>query len=180
MEEFLRSFLPRILPPNWVQGKNYSIHPHRGKTDLQKSIRNKVRGYRKYHHPVKLLIIHDQDNNDCRVLKANLERIVRNNDQQIPLLIRIACRELENWYLGDLKAISQVYPKVKPERYINKAKFRDPDKLNGAQKMKKLSKDFQKTACAKKMGALMDISVQNNRSSSFRCFVAGVLAFCPP
>lgn len=176
MQHFLEGVLPRILSNRWVLGKNCFIRPHKGKQHLKKSIPRKVRAYKNnYPDSVRLLIIQDQDSNDCKRLKKEIQDIVQKEDPQIPLLVRIACLELENWYLGDFSAIAKVYSRVKPEQYHNKAKFRNPDKLNGAQEMHQLSREFQKGGCARKIGEYIDL--ENNKSSSFKCFVSGIRAF---
>ena len=175
MELFLENLLPKILPERYVLYVNCFIRPHEGKSHLSKSIPKKSRAYKHFNTPVKLIVVHDQDSNDCKNLKRKIEESVRANNEQIPLLIRIPCKELENWYLGDLKAIEGLYPKSRAERYINKAKFRIVDKLNGTEEMERLSKEFTKTFCAKNICAHMDID--SNSSTSFNQFVSGVRKF---
>lgn len=176
MRNFLAAILPRILPAAYRLGESCFVRSHEGKTDLKKSIRDKVRRYQNYPRPVKLLVIMDQNGGDCRALKAQLMQLVRRENAELPLLVRIACRELENWYLGDLPAVERLYPQSKAGRFKNRAKFRTPDKLNGADEMGKLSKEFRKGDCARRIGKHM--TLRDNRSASFRCFVSGVQRFC--
>ena len=175
-ERFLLSLLPRILPPLYALGVNCHVRPHEGKQDLQKSIPNKVRAYRKFHAEVKIVIIQDQDQEDCVDLKNKLRSLVAREDPSRPLLVRIACRELENWYLGDLDAVQSVYPKSKAAGKTNKAKFRNPDNLQGAEEMRRLSPQFQKGSCASKIGKC--IRTDASRSTSFIHFVSGIQKFC--
>lgn len=176
MERFLEGVLPRILPSPYCLGANCFIRPHEGKQDLQKSIANKVRAYRNYPHPVKLIIIQDQDHADCRALKSEIVGKVASIDARMPLLVRIACRELENWYLGDLHSVESIYPQSKASRKANKAKFRTPDDLKGSQEMESLSSHFQKGDCASKIGK--HISTTQNKSTSFNHLVSGIQKFC--
>ena len=108
MEHFLRGLLPKLLPDGYLLDHNCFIRPHEGKSDLRKSIPRKAKTYPYWPTPVKLIIIHDQDSNDCRNLKSELEKLVRDVNGASLLLIRIACRELENWYLGDFDAVEKV------------------------------------------------------------------------
>lgn len=41
------------------------------------------------------MLIQDQDSSDCKELKETLVNLVRNESSEIPLIVRISCRELE-------------------------------------------------------------------------------------
>lgn len=169
MAYFLKGLLPRILPDGFKIGENCFIRSHEGKSHLMKSIPKKMKAYPHFPDTVKVMIIHDQDSNDCLQLKKDIEGLCSN---ELVHLIRIACRELENWYLGDFNAISKVFPEIKPSKYKEKAKYRIPDNLNGADEMQKLTKRFSKTATAREIAPYIDI--ENNQSASFRHFVSGM------
>jgi hypothetical protein len=62
--------LPKILPDKWVLGENYFIRPHQGKSDLKKSIPKKIKTFSKFHEKVGVIIIQDQDFNDCKKLNG--------------------------------------------------------------------------------------------------------------
>ncbi len=172
METFLRGFLPRVLPDGFVLDQNCFIRPHEGKNDLRKSIPRKIRAFRSLFKQVKVLILHDQDANDCEKLKSELIDLITQQGSAVDYLVRIVCRELENWYLGDFTAIETVYPSVKAVRYQNKRKFRAPDHVHGSEELQRICKDFSKTECARKISP--HITVQHNRSRSFQHFVAGL------
>lgn len=53
------------------------------------------------------LVMRDQDRADCRDVKARLQDLVRATGKQDKTLIRIACHELESFYLGDLEAVEK-------------------------------------------------------------------------
>jgi hypothetical protein len=116
MKNFLGNILPRILPEGICFNQNCFIRTHEGKQHLKKEIPNKIRAYRHSRIPVKVIIIQDQDSDDCKILKARLKQLV-DDSGPIPNLIRIACRELEAWYLGDLEAIQMIYPHFKGNYY---------------------------------------------------------------
>lgn len=175
MAIFLREILPQLLPEKYVLDQNCFIRPHQGKSHLQKSIPLTVKAFRHYHQPVRLVIIHDQDANDCQVLKAKLTQLVEEKDVKLPKLIRIACRELENWYLGDLTAIETVYPDSKASAMQHKAKFRDCDRLNGSEEMLRLTNNFTKSFAAREIPQHMKL--EDNKSTSFNCFLSGLKKF---
>lgn len=171
MENFLRVILPKILPNDYQLDINCFIHAHEGKSHLKKSIPRKIRAYPRYGYPVKVLIIHDQDSNDCVKLKNELLGLC-NSIVEIPVIIRIACRELENWYLGDMCAIEAVYPETKASKLIRKAKYRNPDTVFGAFELGQLTKNFSKSHASREIPKYMN--TDNNNSVSFNHFVAGV------
>lgn len=175
MAIFLRELLPQLLPKRYVLDQNCFIRPHQGKSDLQKSIPRKVQAFRHYRQPVRLVIIHDQDANDCQVLKAKLTQLVEEKDLKRPKLIRIACRELENWYLVDLNAIEKIYPESKASSLQNKAKFKSCDKLNGSEELLRLTNNFTKSFAAREMPQHMKL--EDNKSTSFNCFLSGLKKF---
>ncbi|MCK9452185.1 MAG: DUF4276 family protein [Bacteroidales bacterium] len=169
MEVFLRGLLPRILLDTFVLDSNCFIHSHEGKSHLVKSIPRKMKAYPKFPEEVRVLIIHDQDSNDCIKLKNKLTKLC---SAELHCLVRIACRELENWYLGDFKAIECVFPEVNAAKYLGKAKYRTADRLTGAEEIKKLSKEFSKTQTAREIGKVIDF--KNNKSVSFNHFISGL------
>src|SRR6218665_2275558 len=196
MESFLREVLPQVLPADYQLDINCFIRPHEGKSSLQKSIPRKIKAFSNYGYQVKVLIIHDQDSNDCKILKNDLSKLCESTN--IPVVIRIACRELENWYLGDMQAIEKVYPESKAtslprkQNYriqekefglhelkkrkrnflTRKAKYRNPDKVFGAHELKKMTSNFSKTRASREIPKHMIIS--SNNSPSFNHFLTGL------
>lgn len=176
MAVFLEGVLSRILPSDWKQGFHYEIRPHEGKSHLKKSLPKKMRAYAAdFSRPVKVLVIHDQDSNDCRQLKNDLQNLCAQNSGNVPFVVRIVCRELENWYLGDFYAMSRAYKDKAVLKQQNKAKYRDADRTHGSSEMKKLVKNFEKMEAARRMSQYMDI--HKNRSTSFQHFVSGIQKF---
>jgi Domain of unknown function (DUF4276) len=174
MENFLRGILPDVLPDGFKIDQNCFIRPHEGKSDLQKSIPKKLKAYSHFPHPVKLIIIHDQDSNDCIKLKAGLMALC-SNTHNIPILVRIACRELENWYLGDLPALDKVYPEMKALNKATKKKYSDPDRVFGAFELNQLSKKFSKSHASREIYKYMDL--ESNTSISFQHLIQGIESF---
>lgn len=175
MEHFLRELLPVVLPDGYLLDQNCFIRPHEGKSHLRKSIPRKAKTYPHWSIPVKLIIIHDQDSSDCKRLKYDIEKLVREVNETCPLLIRIACRELENWYLGDLNAVEKVYPESKASMQSRKAKFRNPDFLVGSDEMKKLTGTFTKSFASKEIPK--HLALDENKSPSFNHLIKGIKSF---
>ena len=174
MNFFLDGLLPKILPPGIVLYQNCFIRAPEGKQDLQKQLPKKVRALSHLPKEVKVIVIQDQDSWDCVILKKALKNLVETNSK-LPNLIRIACKELESWYLGDMEAIEKIYGKFKSERYRAWSKFRNPDLCNAFDEIRKIVPEFQKGSAAKEITQYLDIA--NNKSNSFQNFVNGVKSF---
>lgn len=175
--EILKALLPQILPDPWVLDENYFIRVHNGKSDLRRSIPNKLRGFGQISNQVTgFVIVQDRDSNDCHVLKRELVQMCEANiSVNIKYLIRIVCRELESWYIGDVNALHSVFPQFKVEN-IRSAKFRDPDHcVNPKNELKKIVGEYPQIAIARKIGQYMHVG--ENRSESFKQFVSGVMRF---
>jgi hypothetical protein len=174
MKHFLENILPQILPDGINLNQNCFIRAHEGKQHLKKEIPKKIRAYKHLKTPVKVVIIQDQDSSDCKVLKAELTQMV-NNSGPLPHLVRIACRELESWYIGDMGAIERVYPKFKAEKYRNWDKFRNPDLCNASHELKKIIPEFQKGVASREISKYIKLS--NNKSISFMHLINGLQSF---
>lgn len=174
MKNFLGNILPQILPDGIFLNRNCFIRPHEGKQHLKKEIPKKIRAYKHSKIPIKVVIIHDQDTADCKILKSGLKQLV-DESGPIPNLLRIACRELEAWYLGDMEAVERVYPRFKAEHYQRWAKFRDPDHLMASEELRKLIPEFQKGYASREISKHLDISV--NKSRSFNHLISGLQKF---
>lgn len=174
MENFLREVLPKILPLAYVLDENCFLRPHNGKSDLKKSIPNKIKVFSNYHETAKLIIIHDQDSSNCRKLKNGLVDLCKSNGS-CAVLIRIACKELESWYLGDMDAIEKAYPKFKAKNFKKLAKFRNPDLIQASQELKLLIPEFQKGFASKNISKF--ISVEKSTSTSFLHLITGISKF---
>jgi hypothetical protein len=87
-------------------------------------------------------------------------------------LVRIACHELESWFLGDLAAVEKAF-NIKLAGQQKNRKYKEPDKLsNASEELEKLVKGYRKVSGAKKIAVYMNI--HQNYSHSFNCFIRGV------
>lgn len=165
-EQMLRGVLPKILPE--------TIIPHfvvfEGKQDLEKRLPMRLRAWQ---HPDALFVVmRDQDSGDCTAIKRGLVKKCTYSGKP-DTLVRIACRELESFYLGDLKSVSQAIGPANIEKHQNKAKFRNPDTLaSPSQELKKLAPSYQKVSGSRAIGPMLDLD--NNKSTSFNTLINGV------
>ncbi len=165
MKVFLDGFLPRILPANTP----FVLIPHEGKSDLETSLPRKLKAWRD--PAAKFVVVRDQDSADCLDVKARLQALCTGTGRQ-GILIRIACRELEAWYLADLAAVDSAYG-THLAKQQEKKKFRQPDQLGSpSRELASLVPAFRKIDGARRLGPLLD--VENQRSTSFGHFVQGV------
>lgn len=165
-KEMLKGLLPRLLPENI--NPNYVVFE--GKQDLEKRFHRQLRAW--LAPDAIFVVMRDQDSGDCVAIKQNLVQKCINAGKP-DTLVRIACHELESWYLGDLKATEQAVGPNGLSAKQGKSKFRTPDKLaNPSEELKKLSPKYQKVSGSRAIGPLLDID--NNRSISFNIFISGI------
>lgn len=168
MKEVLDIILPKILPESVF----FKTIAHSGKSDLQKSIPHKLKAWRQ--PDTKFVIVQDQDSSNCVELKQYLKSLAEESGRDV--LVRIACRELEAWYFGDLKAVSEAYGKDVTGQAL-RSKYRDPDNIqNPKEELRKLFPKHQQLDGARRIAVHMDL--EKNSSTSFNCFVTGVKRFC--
>jgi len=165
----LESLLPRILDPSIAT----KLIPFEGKSDLEKQMVKRIKGYINPH--ARFIVMRDQDSTpDCSVLKkALLAKCIESGRQPIPL-VRIACRELESFYLADLAAVETAMDIKGLVKQQGKSKFRSPDYLSSPSKeLATLTKQrYQKVSDSRIIGRYLD--VDNNRSASFKNLIAGI------
>jgi len=165
-KQMLKGVLPKILPETIVS----RFVVFEGKQDLEKRLPMRLR---EWQHPDALFVVmRDQDSGDCTAIKRGLVKKCTDSGKPYTL-VRIACRELESFYLGDLKAVSQAIGPASIEKHQNKAKFRNPDTLaSPSQELKKLAPSYQKVAGSRVIGPMLDLD--NNKSTSFHALINGV------
>ena len=115
----------------------------------------------------------DQDVADCRVVKAQLKALCEQGGRS-DTLVRLVCRELEAWYLGDVESLVGAYPESANilRKELGKRRFRDPDTVVGPSKvLENLIPEFNKRPGAKAMGGLL---TRDNGSRSYQIFLDGI------
>lgn len=170
--EMLKGLLPRLLPRDTVP--RYVVFE--GKNDMKKQLPKKLRGWRT--PDSRFVVLRDKDGADCVRVKSGLVEICREAGKP-DALVRIACRELESWYLGDLNAVERGTGPGGLARRQKRAKYRDPDRLaNPVQELERVTgRRYQKVAGSRAIGPHLSVGesgARENRSRSFRVFVSGL------
>jgi hypothetical protein len=168
-EESIRAFLEKLIEKlaegtDWILEQNVFIRSFEGKSHLRKELPNKAKVYARFHEPIFLLVLQDKDSNDCLQLKQSIIELVKPSGLT-SFKVRIVCKELECWYLGDLDAVECVIPASKAGKLKNKSKYKDPEKLNGKDEIKKWIQPYSAIQFAKSIACKM--SLENNSSQSF-------------
>ncbi len=165
--EMLKGLLPRMLPDNFY----FRCVIFEGKQDLEKQLERKLRAWQM--PDTRFIVLRDKDSGDCRKIKEHLANICHKAGKP-DTLIRIACHELESWYLGNLQAVDQGLQINGLSAKQNKRSFREPDRLaNPSQVLNNLTKGlYQKVSGSRNIGPFL--SLEQNCSHSFNVFLAGV------
>ena len=160
---------------------------------MLREIPNRLKGYVSWGDPnIRVLVLVDRDDDDCAVLKAELEssaggsgmttKTAPDHDGTFRVVNRIVIEELEAWFFGDVPALVAAYPGVSSS-LAAKAAFRDPDAIAGGT-WEALHRVLQraghyagaqrlpKIEVARRVAA--EMAILGNRSRSFQVFVEGL------
>ena len=184
-EPSAQKFLLRFLPKIGFQQCEYEIQrPYEGKRDLLKYFTDDLRDWRNPND--QFLILVDQDMDNCQQLKD--DRICakareRCGEQAEKMQVRIACWELEAWYLGDISALRCAYPDARDSTWKKIRRAENPDAVEKPSAILAQSiPGFRKKTAAEKMGEILGGkcaesaayydkgSANCNCSASFCCF----------
>ncbi len=165
--EMLKGLLPRLMP----QDRTVRYIVFEGKRDLESQIVARLQNY--CTPKARFVILRDQDSSNCRDVKKGLVAKCR-QAKRVNVLVRIACHELESWYLADLAAVEKALHIPGIAKKQEKKKYRHPDSLaNAAEELAKLTGHrYQKVSGSRAIGHCL--SPDNSRSPSFRVFVGGI------
>lgn len=186
-EAALYNLIPTILGNNI----EFTVHPFQGKSDLLANLPSRLKGYGSWlPEDWRIVVLMDSDNQDCRILKSQLEDIAGKaglitktaaGDSRFQVLNRLAIEELEAWLLGDVEALRAAYPRVS-KHLAQKEKYRDPDAIAGGtwEAMEKVLQNagyhkggLPKVTAAREISRHMNPEV--NRSRSFQVFRQGLM-----
>ncbi len=197
-EAALRILLPKILEAR----ATFQIHPFQGKQDLLTKLPRRLRGYSGSLPPdstiVVLVVLVDEDREDCRGLKQQLERAASRatlttksaarRGQRVQVVNRIAVEELEAWFFGDVPAMVRAYPGI-PATPGARSRFRDPDAIKGgtAEALERVLQKagyhlggLRKTEAARDIAKHMDPDANRSRSfQHFRRALRGIVGLKP-
>ncbi len=165
--EMLKGLLPKILPSDVVP----RYITFQGKQDLEKQLVKRLRGWRTPN--TQFVVMRDQDAADCHDVKEKLVELCREAGRP-DALVRVACRELESFYLGDLAAVEAGLDIQNIAQKQANRKFRNPDRLaNPVQEIERLTGNrYQKMFGSRSIGPHLELVA--NRSKSFMALVTGI------
>ncbi|UKE50979.1 DUF4276 family protein [Xanthomonas translucens] len=156
MKVLLDGLLPRLLP-GWEKDRDFQCLPHDGKSDLERSLRIKLREWR---------VPGD------RFVVARLVQLCAQHGRP-DTLVRLVCQELEGWYIADLKALALAFPERKLDTPALRKRFAQPDAWRKPSvELERLIPEFQKRSGARLMAD--HLRDDRNGSPSFLAFVSGV------
>lgn len=165
----LESLLPRLLDQK-ITPRFVSFE---GKRDLAGQLERRLRGYANPN--ARFIVMHDQDRHpDCKALKgATLHQCASAGKAHLSL-VRIACRELEAFYLGDLAAVEQALGITGIAKRQMSARFRQPDTVSSPslELLKLTNRQYQKVNGSREIGKYLDLA--NVRSTSFNQLIAAI------
>ncbi|MBO4300594.1 MAG: DUF4276 family protein [Desulfovibrio sp.] len=167
--ELLQVIVQKLLPPEMtVRYMNFE-----GKQDLEQEIVRKLRGWRT--PDTAFIILRDQDAGNCKQIKQRLLDLVHESGKKENCLVRIACHELENFYLGDLAAVAEGLNVPDLGKLQRKTPYRSPDDIaNASEQLKKITnKKYRKIAGSRAIARFMKLD-GSNLSNSFRVLCSGI------
>lgn len=188
-EAALNNLLPRMLPAE----ATWELHPFQGKHDLLHKLPSRLRAYARWiPRDFGLVVLLDQDLQDCRVLKDQLESMAASAGLATKtnpgpggwfnVLTRIAIEEIEAWFFGDAQALSAAFPRLGRGR-LRQAWLSNPDAIQGGtwetlervlQRAGYFPSGLAKIALARDVSERMDPA--RNTSQSFQRFWQGLEA----
>jgi hypothetical protein len=159
-EDFLRGYLPPFLPP----GVSLHFQVFEGKQDLEKRLELRLRHW--CLPDSQFIVMRDQDSGDCVQIKANLKRLCRKAGRD-DAVVRIACRELEAFFVGDMEAVATAFDKPGLAKHARSAKFKNPDALGSpSDELKRLLPGYGKRDGARRIAP--QLAPSRNCSISFQ------------
>ena len=163
----LEGLAPRIVPD--TVAVRYIVFE--GKQDLERNIVRRIRFWRA--PDTAFIVLRDQDSGDCHLLKRRLVSLCRQAGRD-DTVVRIACRELESWYFGDLRAVEDGLKLTNLQRYGRSRKYRIADEIGSpARELVRITGGgYQKIDGSRAIGP--HLSAGANTSRSFQVFVEGV------
>ncbi len=161
--------LPRVLPEDVTV--RYVVFEE--KSDLEKQLGKRLRGWIQPH--TAFLVLRDQDAADCQAVKQKLVHICQEAGKPCAV-VRVACRELESWYFGELSAVEKALGIPKLSDQSRKSKYRIPDAIhNPSSELAKITNGrYQKVSGSREIGKFLSPNSANNVSVSFGHFLAGI------
>ena len=168
-KNMLEGIVPRLVP----EGVHVQYMTFSGKQDLEKQMVRKIRLW--LEPDSRFIILRDQDSGDCTAIRTRLLELAKKTGKADVCLVRIACHELESFFLGDLAAVTQGLNLPALAGRQNRNPYRRPDSIaNAAEELKKLTGNrYGKLAGSRATGPCLSLD-GSNRSHSFGVLVEAI------
>lgn len=165
-QDALEGILPKLLPSNVTP----IFLVFEGKQDLEKRMARRMRGWLGAN--CFFVVLRDQDSGDCQSVKQRLVERCREG-MRPDALVRIACHELEAWFIGDWTAVGEAFDRPRLQNLSRKALYRNPDRIaSPVGELRKQIVTYQKRDGARRIGRCLN--PDRNQSRSFHLFVEGI------
>ena len=188
-EEALRHLLPKITK----RVGSAKVLNLGNKYKLLKNLPFRLAAYRQRIESgerLRIIVLVDQDKDDCVKLKKKLEIIANaaglptktspDGEGRFRVLNRVVVEELESWFIGDPEALRKAFTSL-PKINAAKSIFRNPDNGGSCEALHRFLKkngiyknSFPKIEAARRIAPHMEIAA--NRSTGFQAFVSGLEA----
>lgn len=161
-QELLRVIIPKVIT---IDHNNIKFISFEGKNDLDKNIERKIAFYRVPHSV--FLVMRDQDSENCTEVKQRLLGKI-GAAKRGRVKVRIACRELESFYLGDLSAVEHGLEMRGLTKKATTRPFRNiDDHITPSHTLEQMTKNrYQKIAGSRSIAPHLKLD-NTNRSRSF-------------
>lgn len=162
---FLQGLVPRIPE---LEGVYCEYRASDGFPDIRREVREVTRSWKNPH--IRFVVLCDQDSANCEVRKSELlEQIAPHRRSHT--LVRVVCKELESWYLGDTASIDELNTRVaRPEHRFKH--FADPDGMSNPSEFLKQRTKLGKRRLAESLGPIVDF--ERTQSPSLKVFLSGI------
>ncbi len=156
----IEGLLPRLVPAGSFPARFIVFD---GKQDLERHLTSRLRGY--LNPNARFIVLRDQDAGDCKVVKRKLVALCRKSGKT-HTTVRIACRELEAFYLGDLRAVELGLGLRNLAGKQAARKFRNPDALHSpsTELLDLTRKRYQKVSGSRAIAPHLNLDASRSRS----------------
>lgn len=170
---FLKQIIARLHLREYydIQFRSFS-----GKSDLELKLEKTIRLWQVPN--TQFIIMRDADSGNCDSIKQGLIDKCNQSGKGDYCIVRIACQELESFYLGDLAAVGRVYSIPNLESKQLKRKYRNPDTLGSpSEELKRLTNNlYSKVLGSTRIGFEITLD-DTNHSPSFCTLLRTLLNF---
>jgi hypothetical protein len=167
-QDALQVWVPQWLPHD-VQ-VHYQVF--QGKQDLEKRMVMRIRNWLLPN--TRFIVMRDQDSGDCKAVKVKLKGLCAEAGRP-DAVVRVACRELEAFFVGDWQAVATAFGRPALARLVSRAMYREPDQLGSpSQELARHVQGYQKREGARRIAPWVEPA--RNRSPSFHALRSAVMA----